>query len=91
MKLNTSAETIWVIIGFCGQILFFMRWFIQWVVSEKKKESFIPLAFWYCSIAGGLVLLLYAIYRKDPVFITGQACGVFIYLRNLYLIQRKAK
>lgn len=89
MKLTAGAETIWVIVGFLGQFLFFMRFFIQWLVSERKKESTIPLAFWYCSIAGGFVLLLYAIYRKDPVFITGQSCGIFIYTRNLYLIYQK--
>ncbi len=89
MKLSTSAETIWVVVGFLGQFLFFMRFFIQWLASEHKKESVIPLAFWYCSIAGGFILLVYAIYRKDPVFIAGQSCGIFIYTRNLYLIHRK--
>ena len=89
MKLTIGAETVWVIVGFLGQFLFFMRFFIQWLASERKKESVIPLAFWYCSIAGGFVLLLYAIYRRDPVFITGQSCGIFIYARNLYLIYQK--
>ena len=91
MRLNTGAETIWIIIGFLGQLLFFMRFFIQWLASERKKESTIPLAFWYCSIAGGLILLLYAVYRKDPVFITGQSLGILIYARNLYLIHHKQK
>lgn len=89
MKLNTNVEAIWVAVGLLGQLLFFMRFFIQWVASERKKQSVIPVAFWYCSIAGGFILLLYAIYRRDPVFIAGQSCGVFIYLRNLYLIYTK--
>lgn len=88
MKLNTGAETIWLIIGFSGQFLFFMRFFIQWLVSERKKQSVIPISFWYCSLGGGVILLIYAIYRRDPVFIAGQSCGVIIYLRNLHLIHR---
>ncbi len=91
MKLNTGAEIIWVIVGFLGQFLFFMRFFIQWLASERKKESTIPLAFWYCSIAGGFILLLYALYRRDPVFIAGQSLGILIYARNLYLIYHKQK
>ncbi len=86
MRLNTDLETLWLIIGFLGQGLFFMRFFIQWLASERKKQSVIPLAFWYFSVGGGLVLLLYAIYRKDPVFAIGQAGGLLIYARNLYLI-----
>lgn len=89
MKLNINVEIIWIAIGFLGQILFSLRFFFQWLVSEKKKESVIPISFWYFSIGGGLILLSYAIYRKDPVFILGQSMGVFIYSRNLYLIYRK--
>lgn len=79
----------WVIFGFVGQIAFFMRFFVQWVVSEYKKESVIPNAFWYFSIIGGIILLIYAISRRDPVFIAGQSCGVLIYTRNLMLLKRK--
>jgi len=68
-----------------------MRFLVQWIYSEKKKRSVIPLAFWYFSLAGGITLLSYAIYRKDPVFILGQATGVFIYTRNLQLIARERK
>jgi len=64
---------------------------VQWLVSEKRKESVIPVSFWYLSIAGGLILLAYALYRRDPVFIAGQFGGVFIYLRNLCLIARKKR
>ena len=89
MRLNMNAEVLWITIGVGGQILFFLRFFVQWIVSERKKESTIPISFWYFSISGGLVLLSYAIYRKDPVFILGQSMGVFIYARNLYLIYKK--
>ena len=83
--------TQWVIIGFVGQALFGARFIIQWVVSEKKGESTIPLAFWYCSIGGAVVLLTYAIHRQDPVFIVRQSLGSIVYIRNLILIDRKKK
>ena len=81
----------WLIIGFIGQALFGARFIIQWVVSEKKRESTIPLTFWYCSIGGAVVLLAYAIHKQDPVFIVGQSMGSIIYIRNLILIDRKKK
>jgi lipid-A-disaccharide synthase-like uncharacterized protein len=77
----------WLLVGFAGQGLFMMRFLIQWIQSERKKRSVIPVAFWYFSVLGGLTLLAYAIHRQDPVFIAGQFLGVFIYLRNLYLIR----
>jgi lipid-A-disaccharide synthase-like uncharacterized protein len=83
-----SVETIWIAIGFLGQGLFFGRWVIQWIASERKAESQVPIAFWYMSLIGGLITLAYAIYRKDPVFISGQGIGTFVYLRNLALISR---
>lgn len=79
----------WVIFGFLGQAIFAMRFLIQWIVSERKKESFVPLSFWYFSIGGGIVLLIYAIYKKDPVFMLGQASGLVVYTRNLMLIMKK--
>jgi lipid-A-disaccharide synthase-like uncharacterized protein len=81
----------WVIIGLLGQACFFMRFFIQWVISEKRGESTIPQAFWYFSIGGSMILLTYAIHRQDPVFILGQSVGSIIYIRNLMLIDRKKK
>ena len=87
-NLNTF-EIIFLIIGFCGQGLFASRFIIQWIYSEKKGESHIPIIFWYLSIIGGIGLLTYAIFRKDPVIISGQSVGIFIYLRNLILIYRK--
>ena len=81
--------TYWLIIGFVGQIAFGARFIIQWIVSEKKGEITIPIAFWYCSIARSLILLTYAIHKEDPVFIVGQSLGSIIYIRNLVLIDRK--
>ena len=72
----TTIETIWLAIGFLGQGLFFGRWVIQWIASEKKAESQVPISFWYMSLIGGLITLAYAIYREDPVFIAGQSIGV---------------
>ena len=83
------TNTHWIFIGFFGQVFFFMRFLIQWVVSEKRGESTIPLAFWYCSIGGSIILLTYAIHKQDPVFILGQSVGSIIYIRNLTLISRK--
>lgn len=85
------TATHWLVIGFVGQVAFGARFVIQWIASEKKGESTIPLAFWYCSIAGSVVLLTYAIHKEDPVFILGQSLGSIIYVRNLVLIDRKKK
>ncbi|MDC0498513.1 lipid-A-disaccharide synthase N-terminal domain-containing protein [Alphaproteobacteria bacterium] len=82
----TYLETVFLIIGFIGQGLFASRFIIQWIDSERKGESSIPVIFWYLSIFGGIGLLTYAIFRKDPVIILGQSFGLFIYLRNLFLI-----
>ena len=81
----------WIALGLSAQLLFFLRFFVQWIVSEKKKQSTIPISFWYLSIAGSLLLLIYSIYRKDVVFILGQSVGSFIYMRNLILIYRRGK
>ena len=81
----------WVILGFAAQGLFTMRFLVQWIASERAGRSVIPLAFWIFSIFGGLLLLVYALYRKDAVFIAGQAFGVFVYLRNLYFVLHERK
>ncbi|MGO8865740.1 MAG: lipid-A-disaccharide synthase N-terminal domain-containing protein [Alphaproteobacteria bacterium] len=86
-----TAEKIWLGIGFFGQAMFFMRFLVQWLASERQGKSVIPLAFWYFSIGGAAILLVYAVYRLDPVFIIGQAGGFFIYARNLYLIRREKR
>lgn len=79
--------TGWVILGFVAQLIFTARFIVQWIASEMKKRSTIPKAFWYLSIVGSILLLIYAIHRKDPVFILGQAMGSFIYVRNLMLFK----
>lgn len=79
----------WLTVGFIGQALFSMRFLVQWLQSERVKRSVIPDAFWYFSIMGGVTLLVYAIHREDPVFIVGQATGLFIYLRNLHFILKE--
>jgi lipid-A-disaccharide synthase-like uncharacterized protein len=81
----------WVIVGFAAQALFTMRFLVQWIASERAGRSVIPMAFWIFSIGGGVLLLVYALYRKDPVFIAGQAFGVFVYLRNLYFVLHEPK
>lgn len=78
----------WVLLGFFAQIMFTLRFAVQWIASERAGHSVVPLAFWLFSIGGGLLLLVYALYRRDPVFIAGQAFGVFVYLRNLQFVLR---
>ena len=75
-------------LGMLGQVLFFSRFLVQWIASEKKGKSTIPLSFWWLSIGGGLLLLIYALWREDPVITLGQSVGLFVYVRNLVLIRR---
>jgi len=84
-----EIPTSWLILGFLGQALFSMRFFIQWIYSEKHKKSLIPKAFWYFSLAGGITLFSYALLRQDPVFIAGQGLGLFVYIRNLMLLKKE--
>jgi lipid-A-disaccharide synthase-like uncharacterized protein len=79
----------WVLFGFLGQAAFSARFIVQWIISEKNKESTIPIAFWYLSLIGGLILFIYALYKKDPVFVLGQGSGLIVYIRNLILIKKK--
>jgi lipid-A-disaccharide synthase-like uncharacterized protein len=81
-----NNQTIWLIIGFVGQGLFTARFLLQWLASERRKKSVIPVMFWYFSLLGGSALLLYSIHNHDPVFIAGQAGGLLIYARNLYFV-----
>ena len=89
--LMITTEHFWLSVGFLGQAFFSSRFLVQWIASERKKESVVPVSFWFFSIGGGATLLIYAIYRQDPVFILGQGAGLFVYLRNLYLIWRKQR
>lgn len=79
---------LWILFGFIAQAMFFMRFLVQWIASERARRSVVPVAFWFFSVAGGTLLLVYAIYRRDPVFIAGQSTGLIIYVRNLWLIYR---
>jgi lipid-A-disaccharide synthase-like uncharacterized protein len=88
---ETRIELAWIIVGLGGQMLFMMRFLVQWVVSEKAKRSTIPASFWWLSIGGAAILLAYAIYRADPVFILGQSIGFFVYARNLWLIRAERR
>ncbi|TYO97693.1 lipid-A-disaccharide synthase-like uncharacterized protein [Geothermobacter ehrlichii] len=87
----SKSEGAILVLGFTGQALFFMRFLVQWLYSEKHKRSLIPTAFWYFSLGGSSLLLVYAIIRRDLVFIVGQSTGFSIYLRNLYLIARERR
>ncbi len=78
-----------VLVGYVGQALFTMRFIVQWIASERAKKSVIPVAFWFFSVGGGLLLFAYALMVKDPVFIIGQGFGLFVYLRNLYFVYRE--
>jgi lipid-A-disaccharide synthase-like uncharacterized protein len=76
----------WVALGFVAQGFFTMRFLVQWIASERARKSVVPVAFWFFSIGGGALLLVYALYRRDPVFIAGQALGLIVYVRNVYFI-----
>jgi lipid-A-disaccharide synthase-like uncharacterized protein len=88
---SLSANTLWLGVGFLGQALFSLRFLVQWISSERQRRSVVPFAFWYFSLAGGAVLLSYAIWRQDPVFILGQGAGLVIYLRNLQFRLRERR
>jgi lipid-A-disaccharide synthase-like uncharacterized protein len=84
-----TTEQLWIAVGLAGQALFSARFLVQWIASERKRQSVVPREFWYFSLGGGLTLLAYAIHRLDPVFILGQGAGLFVYARNLYFIHRR--
>lgn len=89
LKEILTTFDYWVIIGFVGQFVFFARFIAQWLYAEKRQESAIPMVFWYLSIAGALIILVYAIHQRDIVFIAGQSIALLIYIRNIQLAQRK--
>ena len=88
---TSVTELVWLAIGFTAQLMFSMRFLVQWIHSERAGQSIVPELFWYFSAVGGLLLLSYAIYRVDPVFIVGQATGLLIYSRNIYFIWRSKR
>src|SRR4029079_6051551 len=81
----------WILLGFVAQAFFTARFAVYGLASERAGHSVIPIAFWWCSIGGGLLLFVYALYRRDPVFIAGQGFGVFVYLRHLQFVMRERK
>lgn len=86
-----SHFNYWVLFGLLGQLAFSLRFIVQWLVSERRKESVVPVVFWYLSLLGGSILFIYALYKQDIVFIIGQGSGLIVYIRNLILISRKKK
>lgn len=86
--VQASSPMLWLVIGFLGQAVFTARFLAQWIASEKKRDSVVPVIFWWLSLVGGLTLLAYAVHRADPVIIVGQSMGVFIYIRNLMLVAK---
>ncbi|MBS1262386.1 MAG: hypothetical protein MAG453_01737 [Calditrichaeota bacterium] len=84
-------ETAWLVLGFSAQALFGARFLVQWIVSERSHKSVVPIAFWYLSLGGSVLLLIYAIHKRDPVFILGQSTGSMIYIRNLYFIHTQKR
>lgn len=86
-----SSFDTWIAVGFAGQLMFTMRFLVQWLASEKVQKSVIPTSFWIFSILGGSIVLAYAIHKEDPVFIVGQAAGLLIYCRNLYFVLRSPR
>jgi lipid-A-disaccharide synthase-like uncharacterized protein len=89
--LRLTPARAWMALGFAAQLMFFARFFVQWLASEARRQSVIPVSFWYLSLAGGAGLLVYAWHRRDPVFILGQAGGLLIYARNLYFIRKRGE
>ena len=86
-----DSLTPWAALGFCGQAVFAARFLVQWMHSERVRRSEIPLGFWYLSLAGGAMMLVYAIHIANAVFIVGQAGGLLVYARNLHLIFRERR
>ena len=83
-----ATWTFWIIVGFLGQAFFTARFVVQWLVSERRRDSIVPVAFWWLSLMGGTALLCYAAWRRDPVIIVGQAIGLVVYVRNLMLVDK---
>ena len=88
LHVSSMTELWWVVFGFAAQLMFTARFLVQWIASERARESIVPVAFWYFSIFGGLIVLAYGIHKLDPVIILGQMPGVVIYSRNLWLIHK---
>ena len=86
LDIASALDAAWLVIGLSAQLMFSARFVIQWIASERRRESVIPTAFWYFSLAGGVLLLLYGLHRGEPVIILGQVFGIVVYVRNLWFI-----
>jgi len=89
--LALTTTVFWTAVGFTGQVIFGLRFVVQWIATERKKKSVVPVVFWHLSVAGTIILLAYSIHRMDPVFIAGFSLNMVIYLRNLYFIYRRPR
>jgi lipid-A-disaccharide synthase-like uncharacterized protein len=87
--MTVETASTWLVVGFAGQAIFTARFLVQWVASERRRDSVVPVAFWWLSLAGGFLLLAYACSRHDPVIIVGQGLGTIVYIRNLALVKKK--
>lgn len=90
-KIHSVSDLAWLALGIFAQLMFTFRFVIQWLVSEKQKRSVVPTAFWWFSLAGGVLLLAYGIQRGEPIIILGQALGLVVYIRNLMLVHQGKK
>jgi lipid-A-disaccharide synthase-like uncharacterized protein len=91
INVTSTRDLVWVGIGIFAQLMFSMRFLIQWIVSERSRKSVVPVAFWYFSLFGGLTLLAYGFYRGEPAIILGQIFGSVVYIRNLWLIHAERR
>jgi lipid-A-disaccharide synthase-like uncharacterized protein len=90
--MNANPQPLaWLALGFAGQLAFSSRFLVQWVESERRRRSVVPAAFWWLSLVGGALLLVYALARRDPVFVLGQTAGLVVYTRNLILVRRERR
>jgi lipid-A-disaccharide synthase-like uncharacterized protein len=88
---HTRTTGFWLMVGFLGQAVFTARFLAQWIASEKRRDSVVPVVFWWLSVGGGMLLLIYAVHRRDPVITAGQSMGVFVYVRNLMLVSKRRR
>ncbi len=91
LDVTEPWEMWWLLLGLLAQVTFFGRWIIQWVASEVRRESVMPVLFWWCSLLGATMLLVYFVGRREPIGVLGQAIGWTVYSRNLYLIKVKRR
>jgi lipid-A-disaccharide synthase-like uncharacterized protein len=87
--MDWNDSLVWIVIGVTGQLAFFSRFLVQWLASEKAGESYIPMSFWYLSLIGSLILLVYAVHRQEPIFLLGYLPNSVVYIRNIMLIKRR--